>query len=528
MTADTVDSLLKSPFMEAIGGREFQRFQKQVESYNYYAGYQHVDPETGQLVKAKDLPRPPGLDYDPTRFEVNYFKRMIDAKAQWQMGGMHGISVAPQLIDNENMRLSQSYAPSSAQQNENERAEGYEKLLYQLWRENNFRAALLAGAKDRLIASRVAIKLVFNPTTGKLQWVWHPDTEVFPVFSNDDYEELIKVSFVRSIELWDDDGEKVELIKKQTFELKSDETGTKNCYLTEGYYNENLEVVNEWISNESMQLSFIPVVLIPTQSLLQVTAGESTELDDMREITDRLNQLNEDAIDSLKFEMFPVTYFKNIDRAQLLGIDIAPGAAAALNSTNEGRDPGVEKSESNFTYTTALNDTFMRLKGALHEVSSIPNFTAQDLNFGGMNAEALQIIFHDIIQDTEEHWHVWQAKLQELHEKSIEYLQARLSVSTFAYDKTVVRNIGDNYTNEIKFVLPLPDNRKELVALLVEEVGAGFESTAGAMNRLGVENSTAKKQEIQAESLEKRQSEDIYALNTSSDTTLNEEEIISD
>lgn len=116
-----MDSLLKSPFMEAIGEREFQRFQKQVESYNYYAGYQHVDPETGQLVKAKDLPRPPGLDYDPTRFEVNYFKRMIDAKAQWQMGGMHGISVAPQLIDNENMRLSQSYAPSSAQQNENER-----------------------------------------------------------------------------------------------------------------------------------------------------------------------------------------------------------------------------------------------------------------------------------------------------------------------------------------------------------------------------------------------------------------------
>lgn len=158
-----MDSLLKSPFMEAIGEREFQRFQKQVESYNYYAGYQHVDPETGQLVKAKDLPRPPGLDYDPTRFEVNYFKRMIDAKAQWQMGGMHGISVAPQLIDNENMRLSQSYAPSSAQQNENERAEGYEKLLYQLWRENNFRAALLAGAKDRLIASRVAIKLVLIP-----------------------------------------------------------------------------------------------------------------------------------------------------------------------------------------------------------------------------------------------------------------------------------------------------------------------------------------------------------------------------
>ncbi|EAE3677760.1 phage portal protein [Listeria monocytogenes] len=517
--------MLKSPFMEALGEREFQRFQKQVESYNYYAGYQHVDPSSGQLVKAKDLPRPPGLDYDPTRFEVNYFKRMIDAKAQWQMGGTHGISVLPQIIDEEATRLRGDYSPSIAQQKENKRAEGYEQLLYQLWRENNMRAALLSAAKDRLIASRVAVKIVFNPKTGKMQWVWHPDTEVFPVFSNDDYEELIKISFVRSVEIWDEEGEKVELIKKQTFELKGSENGAKSCYLTEGYYNENLEPVNEWVKDVSMGLPFIPAVLIPIQSLLQLNAGDSNELDDMREITDRLNQLNEDAIDSLKFEMFPVTYFKNIDRAQLLGIDIAPGAAAALNSTIDGRDPGVEKSESNFTYTTALNDTFTRLKGALHEVSSIPNFTAQDLNFGGMNAEALQIIFHDIIQDTEEHWHVWQAKLQELHEKSIRYLQARLSAPNFTYDKDVVKNIGEIYTNEIKFVLPLPDNRKDLVALLVEEVGAGFESTAGAMNRLGVENSTAKKQEIQAESLEKRQGDDIYALNKSSDTTLNKEEL---
>src|SRR5699024_475898 len=46
----------------------------------------------------------------------------------------------------------------------------------------------------------------------------------------------------------------------------------------------------------------------------------------------------------------------------------------------------------------------------------------------------------------------------------------------FAYDKDVVKRIGDDYRNEMKFQLPLPDNRKELVELLDLESAAGFES----------------------------------------------------
>ena len=47
----------------------------------------------------------------------------------------------------------------------------------------------------------------------------------------------------------------------------------------------------------------------------------------------------------------------------------------------------------------------------------------------------------------------------------------------------------------MRFVLPLPDNRQELVNLLTLEMDAELESQAGAMNRLGVENVSAKKQE---------------------------------
>ncbi|MBC1331032.1 phage portal protein [Listeria booriae] len=509
MTADTINTLIKSPFQQAIGEQEMQRLNKQIESYNYYDGYQHIDPISKQLVRAEDLQRPAGFDYTPTRFSVNYFKRFINNKAQWQMAGKHGINVPVTLIDDEAARLSPDYEPSAAQKAESERAENYERLLYQLWDENDMRAKLLKAAKDRLIAERVAAKIVFNPQTGKITWVWHADTEVFPVYSNDDHRMLKAVHIIYSELVFDASGEEVELIRMQSFVLNTDDAGKSMCYLTEGYYTMELEEVKMLVRNEPMGIDFIPVVLFPVEGLIDSRTGMRTELDDMRQVTDRLNQLNEDAVDSLRFEMFPVTIFKNIKREDMLNIDIAPGAAAAINSDNE-KSPDAQKLESNFTYGAALDSTFARLKGALHEITGIPNFTAQDLNFGGMNSEALQVLFHDIIQNTEEHWQTWGRGLAELHELTIRYLQARLSAPNFNYDKTIIRNIGANYKNEIKFVLPLPDNRKDLVELLIEETSAGFESVAGAMSRLGVENATAKKQEIDAEKLERRKTTAPY------------------
>jgi hypothetical protein len=132
------------------------------------------------------------------------------------------------------------------------------------------------------------------------------------------------------------------------------------------------------------------------------------------------------------------------------------------------------------------------------------------LNFGGMNSEAMHLLFHSIISETEEHWLIWQERLQELHEKTVRYLQARLGAPKFGYDKAVVRAVGNDYDNEIKFALPLPDNRKELVDLLTIETANGFESIAGAMRRLGVENVKSKQQEIDNEKKARMQMFDPY------------------
>ncbi|WP_327990555.1 phage portal protein [Heyndrickxia sporothermodurans] len=499
MSAPDMDALLFSPYQQALGDETWARMQRQIRYYQYYEGKQHVDPRTGQLVKATELPRPAGLDYDPTRYATNYFKAFIKRKARWQMGGQHGISVAPKQLDNVVDMVKPDYKPSEAQEAENKRSEGYEKLLYKLWRENKMREKLLQAARDRLIAGRVGCKIIFNANTGRIKWVFRPDNEIVPVYSDDDFEELIAVHFLNEKEI---DGEV--RIQKQTFSL---EAGV--CYLEEAIYNTDLSLYRTITEKQSMELDFIPVVLFPITDLSGEN-GINTEVDDMKEQTDILNTMNEDAIDSLKFEMFPMTAFMNVAPGTTDGVEIAPGASVEARGANDGVSPDIKKIESGFRWKEAFKDQYSRVKASLHEITGLPQIVPQELNFGGLNGEALHVLFHDIIQETEKHWLSWGPRLEELHEKTIRYLQARVDRPTFAYDKEVVRAIGDDYDNEIKFVLPLPDNRKELVELLIEETSAGFESIAGAMNRLGVENTNAKKMEVENERSAKRQAQDPY------------------
>src|SRR5690625_3818884 len=131
MDPEDMDEMLFSPFRQALGKETAERISRQINNYEYYSGKQHEN-EAGELVKAKDLERPPGLDYDPTRYATNYFKAIVDRKARWQMGGKHGIAVPRRQIDDMGDVLSEGYEPSDAQRKENERAENYERLLYDL------------------------------------------------------------------------------------------------------------------------------------------------------------------------------------------------------------------------------------------------------------------------------------------------------------------------------------------------------------------------------------------------------------
>lgn len=521
MDAEDMDELFFTAYEQALGEETSARMQTQVDNYEYYDGRQHRD-EDGNLVDASELERPVELDYKPTRYATNYFKSFVDRKARWQMSGSHSIHIPREQIDDPLDRIEETYEPSSEQQKENERAEQYEKLLQQLWRENKMQSKLLQVARDRLIADRVPCKIIYNPNTGKLRWIWRPDYEFIPIYSDDDFEDMIGCYFITSRKEVVN-GEEVDAIKLQAYTMHEGE-----AYIHESIYDtEDLKMIKELTPSKesdyegiavkiedkmfvSLGLDFIPVVMVPVEELTASRIGDG-EISDLREQNDVINQMNEDAIDSLKFEMFPLTAVLNAPPGTAEKMDISPGAVIEARSSDDSKIPEILKVESGFRWKEAFKDQYARVKGAMHEISGLPQIDPQELQFGGINSEALRVIFHDIIADTEEHWLTWQYALQELHEKSVKYLQSRVGEGNFSYDKDVVRSIED-YHNEIKFQLPLPDNRKELVELLSSELSQDLESQKGAMERLGVDNVFAKKKEISSEKLEEMMQQDPYGI----------------
>lgn len=518
---DDLSALIYSGYRQSLSKETAERISKQFENYAYYEGKQHVN-EYGALVKAKDLPRPPGVDYDPTRYATNYFKAIVDRKARWQMGGKHGISVPRHQIDDFEQVQQEGYKPSEEQRKENEVAEGYEKLLYRLWEENRMRAKLVRAARDRLIAERVVCKIIYNDRDGKLRWIFHPDYEYVPVYTDDDFEDLEAAHFIKGIEYELSNGETTNAIRKQSYTY---DRGVA-CVEEAIYRERDLELLETIQEKTPLGIDFLPVQEFSVDELITNSDGES-EISDLREQNDVLNQMNEDAIDSLKFEMFEPTAITNAAPGAADNIAVAPGAIYEIQSQGDTKSADIKKVTGSFAWKEAFKDQYARVKGAMHEISGLPQIVPQELNFGGLNGDALHVLFHDIITDTEEHWLSWGYNLSELHEKSVKYLQARITRPRFSYDKEIVEDIED-YTNEMRFVFPLPENRKELVELLEMETLAGFESTKGAMERLGVENIKAKQHEVESENNKRRQSqyveEDSALFDVDEDEEVSEED----
>ena len=77
------------------------------------------------------------------------------------------------------------------------------------------RERLLQAARDRLIAGRVACKIAFNPRNGKMRWIFESDDKVVPVFSEDDFEDLLAVHFIKT-KMVDEEP----LIQKQSYTME--------------------------------------------------------------------------------------------------------------------------------------------------------------------------------------------------------------------------------------------------------------------------------------------------------------------
>src|SRR5699024_11185317 len=92
--------------------------------------------------------------------------------------------------------------------------------------------------------------------TGKLHWIWHKATEVFPVYSKDGFNDLIGCDIIIAQED-DDDPDKTQYVR-QAFRLE-DEVG--ECWYEEVLFNEELEVKRVIQPKMYLGFDFVPVVI---------------------------------------------------------------------------------------------------------------------------------------------------------------------------------------------------------------------------------------------------------------------------
>lgn len=485
------------PIRTALGDTEWQRILDEIRLYRRY---------DGDLNVWSNYTKPSQLDYEPTKLELNYPRKIVDTIAAWQFEKEPKVTVPPDVLDDPALMIQPGYTPSEEQQTENSRAKAKERLLTWVWDDNRMHEKLLAAAKDRSISrTGVYARIHFDNRRGEFKIIWHPSTEVIAVYNEWDKDQLDAVHFIA----WLDD-EQTRLWKLSYYLVWHEGSGKYDCEIEEAVHDGDLSVRESRVERSSMGLDFIPVVHVPTEKLSGRTTGYS-ELEKTIELSEEIDRKMSDYSDAIRFEMFAINLLVNVDEDPRNPLQIAPGAKWNLgDGDKESGVPSASKLESGFKFKETIEAYLDRLQKRLHEKAEVPIVNTADMNTGGINDMAIQLMFSSIISKTQRSWVIWQSRLQTLNEYILRYMKARQEHPRFKYDKEMLAKVDDYYSSEIIFGLPLPQDQKALIEQLGEEISNEIESIKGAITRSGKENAEQKFMEIIQERQLKRQTQDPY------------------
>src|SRR5690606_11143675 len=98
--------------------------------------------------------------------------------------------------------------------------------------------------------------------------------------------------------------------------------------------------------------------------------------------------MNENAIDYLKFEKYVITVITNAVAGSSDNFVKAPGAVAEINSYVYAKAADIKNVQGSFGWKEAFKDQYARVKGAMHDISGLPQIVPQEFNFGGLYVDA--------------------------------------------------------------------------------------------------------------------------------------------
>lgn len=362
--------------------------------------------------------------------EIISYYNLYEGKTEWQSyttdyEATQKRSLVIKKLIKEQARFFISKTPIFKIEMENKNLEDeIQKFLDKTLTDNSISDKLIKGARDCFIGKRIAIRLHINPIDKSIKIKFFPSLSFVFETNDDEITDLKKIIFFYKVE--DNENKNKQVLWKQKFELINNK-----CYLTEGFYDGNGELIESIYQNHYTGLDFIPAYVILNDGLIDDLSGES----DVKILIDNsttYDRVSSEEIDSLLKNMNRIIYAKNIDGDCIKHFSLKPGSfwdvKKDIVSENEA-EIGVIDGDTN--YGEKIEDTLKRITNEMHESLNIPLINNQDLKGMMTSGKSMKALYWQLITRCEEKWVTWKPALIWLAKKilKIAILQKKINAN---------------------------------------------------------------------------------------------------
>lgn len=460
--------------MELQGLFSKDRLEEMNEIINYYKYY---EGEELDWIKS-------AADYVATEKDTNYIKKLIDEEARFMF------SKPP-------------YFNINVEGNE-EVEKKLNKYLKRTLKKNLFNNDIIKATKDFLIGKRIALKLVANKVTNKIEIAFIPSLEFVHIPKIDNVKELEQIIFCYQLE--ENISRENQRFWKQKYYMSKD-----YCYVDEAIYDGTGKVIKIIKDNENTKLPFIPCYVIMNDALTGDTKGKS-DVKPLIENQKAYNQLTSEDIDTIIKGMNRIIYMLNVDDDSIMEDDGKPKISYKAGSVwnlekdkqaGEGDKAEVNTIGSDFLYDQRIENALDRILSDMYNSLSIPKLNTEDLKVL-TSAKAIKAIYQQFTSCIEEKMTSWIPMLEWMVEAIIEMSR--------------IYKIGDLPNIDIEDVeiivqnqYPLPSDEYEEMANDMQQVNTQVMSRKKYIEKWHNVNGDTAEEELKQIQLEKQMLEDSYS-----------------
>lgn len=379
--------------MELRGLFPKDRLEEMNEIINYYKQY---EGEELDWVKTT-------TDYVATEKRTNYIKKLIDEEARFMFSKPPYFKIDVEGNEEDEKKLN--------------------NYLKRTLKKNLFNNDIIKATKDFLIGKRIALKLVANKETKKIEIAFIPSLEFVFVPKLDNVKELEQIIFCFQLE--DNAVKENQRFWKQKYYMKKG-----YCYVHEAIYDGSGKIVKIIKDNENIKLTFIPAYVIMNDSLTGDTKGKS-DVKPLVENQKAYNQLTSEDIDTIIKGMNRIIYMLNVDDDSIMEEDGKPKisykAGAVWNLEKDRQAGESDKAEvnaigSDFVYDERIENSLDRILSDMYNSLSIPKLNTEDLK-ALTSSKAIKAIYQQFTSCIEEKMTSWIPMLEWMVEAIIEMSQ---------------------------------------------------------------------------------------------------------